>query len=127
MPRRIDHHGRSSQKIVIYDGLRDLAARSPGTLRACTSRRRSKTRSRISLVVAARSAGAGCRCGRRAHKHYFAAQRYCGLDLAVGDKAWDYSKLDVLGDLETLPFPDDTFEACYQHRDTGTRAAIPIV
>ena len=49
--------------------------------------------------------------GETAHKHYFAAQRYCGLDLAVGDKAWDYSKLDVLGNLETLPFPDDTFEA----------------
>jgi SAM-dependent methyltransferase len=49
--------------------------------------------------------------GETAHKHYFAAQRYCGLDLAVGDKAWDYSQLDVLGDLETLPFPDATFEA----------------
>jgi len=49
--------------------------------------------------------------GETAHKHYFAAQRYCGLDLAVGDKAWDYSKLDVLGDLETLPFPNATFDA----------------
>jgi SAM-dependent methyltransferase len=49
--------------------------------------------------------------GETAHKHYFAAQRYCGLDLAVGDKAWDYSELDVLGDLETLPFPDATFDA----------------
>src|ERR1041385_7588673 len=49
--------------------------------------------------------------GETAHKHYFAAQRYCGLDLAVGDKAWDYSNLDVLGDLETLPFPDATFVA----------------
>ena len=39
------------------------------------------------------------------------AQRYCGLDLGVGDHAWDYSQLDVLGDLETLPFPDATFEA----------------
>ena len=49
--------------------------------------------------------------GETAHKHYFAAQRYCGLDLAVGDKAWDYSKLDVLGDLETLPFSNRTFDA----------------
>jgi len=49
--------------------------------------------------------------GETAHKHYFSGQRYYGLDLAVGDKAWDYSKLDVLGDLETLPFPDATFEA----------------
>ncbi len=49
--------------------------------------------------------------GEGTHKHYFAAQRYCGLDLAIGDKAWDYSALDVLGDLETLPFPDRTFDA----------------
>ena len=49
--------------------------------------------------------------GEGAHKHYFTAQRYCGLDLAVGDQAWDYSKLDVLGDLETLPFRDRTFAA----------------
>ena len=49
--------------------------------------------------------------GEGAHRHYFAAQRYCGLDLAVGDKTWDYSKLDVLGNLESLPFPNATFEA----------------
>ena len=49
--------------------------------------------------------------GETAHKHYFAAQRYCGLDLGIGDHAWDYSQLDVLGNLETLPFPDATFDA----------------
>jgi SAM-dependent methyltransferase len=49
--------------------------------------------------------------GETAHKHYFAAQRYYGLDLGIGDQAWNYSGLDVLGDLETLPFPDATFEA----------------
>lgn len=49
--------------------------------------------------------------GETAHKHYFAAQRYCGLDLGIGDHAWDYSRLDVLGNLETLPFPDATFDA----------------
>jgi len=49
--------------------------------------------------------------GESAHKHYFAAQRYCGLDLGIGDQAWDYSRLDVLGNLQALPFPDATFEA----------------
>ena len=49
--------------------------------------------------------------GETAHKRYFTEQRYCGLDLAVGDRTWDYSRLDVLGDLETLPFPNSTFEA----------------
>ena len=49
--------------------------------------------------------------GETAHKHYFTAQRYCGLDLGIGDHAWDYSQLDVLGNLETLPFPDAAFDA----------------
>lgn len=49
--------------------------------------------------------------GETAHKNYFVRQRYCGLDLGIGDHAWDYSRLDVLGDLETLPFPDATFDA----------------
>jgi len=49
--------------------------------------------------------------GEGDHKHYFAAQRYCGLDLAIGDRAWNYSGLDVLGNLETLPFPGATFNA----------------
>ena len=49
--------------------------------------------------------------GEGDYKHHFAAQRYCGLDLGIGDQKWDYSRLDVLGDLETLPFPDATFEA----------------
>jgi len=49
--------------------------------------------------------------GEGAHKHYFAAQRYLGLDLGVGDRSWNYSGLDVLGDLEALPFSDATFEA----------------
>jgi SAM-dependent methyltransferase len=49
--------------------------------------------------------------GEGAHKHYFAAQLYVGLDLGVGDKTWDYSRLDLVGDLEALPFPDATFEA----------------
>lgn len=62
-----------------------------------------------SLARGARVLDAGA--GEGAHKHYFTAQRYYGVDLAVGDRTWDYSRLDVLGDLETLPFPDRTFEA----------------
>ena len=49
--------------------------------------------------------------GEGSHRSFFAAQRYIGLDLAVGDSAWDYSKLDVLGDLTALPFRDCLFDA----------------
>jgi SAM-dependent methyltransferase len=49
--------------------------------------------------------------GEGNYRAYFAAQRYIGLDLAVGDSAWDYSKLDVVGDLAALPFRDAVFNA----------------
>jgi SAM-dependent methyltransferase len=50
--------------------------------------------------------------GEGNYKHYFAAQRYIGLDLGVGDSQWNYSQLDVVGDLSALPFRDATFDAC---------------
>jgi SAM-dependent methyltransferase len=49
--------------------------------------------------------------GETQYKHYFGAQRYVALDLAVGDKQWDYSQLDVLAELSALPFRNGTFEA----------------
>lgn len=51
-------------------------------------------------------AGAGeCR-----YRPQFFHTRYIGLDSAQGDPSWDYSKLDVIGRLEELPFPDDFFD-----------------
>jgi SAM-dependent methyltransferase len=49
--------------------------------------------------------------GEGSYRDHFRGQRYCGLDLGVGDGAWDYSRLDVLGDLSLLPFRDGAFEA----------------
>ncbi|MEO5924090.1 MAG: class I SAM-dependent methyltransferase [Bryobacteraceae bacterium] len=49
--------------------------------------------------------------GEGSYRSYFSAQRYCGLDLGVGDGAWDYSNLDVLGDLSVLPFRNGAFDA----------------
>ena len=62
-----------------------------------------------SLSPAARVLDAGA--GEGAYKHHFKSHRYIGLDLAIGDKKWDYTGLDVLGDLTALPFPDMTFDA----------------
>jgi SAM-dependent methyltransferase len=50
--------------------------------------------------------------GECSYKDHFSAQRYCGLDLGVGDQQWNYSQLDVLGDLCALPFRDASFDAC---------------
>jgi SAM-dependent methyltransferase len=57
-----------------------------------------------SLVL---DAGAGeCR-----YAPLFKAHRYVAIDSSVGDTAWDYSKLDVIGDLEQVPLPADAFDA----------------
>ncbi len=63
-----------------------------------------------SIHAGARVLDAGA--GEGNYKAHFAKHRYCGLDLAVGDVAWDYSRLDVIGDLARLPFFDGTFDAC---------------
>src|ERR1035438_8084433 len=49
--------------------------------------------------------------GEGQSRHHFARQRYCGIDLAVGDAAWDYSQVDALADLTALPFRAATFDA----------------
>jgi SAM-dependent methyltransferase len=57
-----------------------------------------------SLVL---DAGAGeCR-----YAPLFKAHRYIAIDNSVGDAAWDYSKLDVIGDLEQIPVSTDAFDA----------------
>jgi SAM-dependent methyltransferase len=96
---------------VIYDALRSLLpspiARYVMHFEAAIEDAVANFAGSLPPGVSVLDAGAG----ETAHKHYFAAQRYLALDLAVGDKAWDYSKLDVLGNLETLPFPEATFDA----------------
>ena len=49
--------------------------------------------------------------GEGRHRAAFTGRRYVGVDLAVGDAAWDYSELDVTGDLSQLPFKDESFDA----------------
>ena len=49
--------------------------------------------------------------GEGQYAHHFAGQRYCGVDLAVGDAHWDYSRVDALADLTALPFRGGVFEA----------------
>jgi SAM-dependent methyltransferase len=51
-------------------------------------------------------AGAGeCR-----YAPLFKAHRYVAIDNSVGDATWDYSKLDVIGDLEQIPMRTDAFD-----------------
>lgn len=48
--------------------------------------------------------------GEARHKKYFARGRYLALDSGRGNPAWDYSQLDVRGDLEQLPFRSGAFD-----------------
>ena len=62
-----------------------------------------------SLADGARVLDAGA--GEGSYKHLFARQRYTGVDLGIGDTAWDYSRLDAIADLTLIPFRDGSFDA----------------
>jgi len=49
--------------------------------------------------------------GEGQYARHFARQRYYGVDLAVGDTAWDYSRLEAIADLTSLPFRAGAFDA----------------
>ena len=99
-------------KIVIYARLRDSLPRflSRWVMHFEASIEDAVAAFARSLPDGARVLDAGA--GEGGYRHHFARQRYCGLDLAIGDAAWNYSRLDVIGDLAKLPFPDATFDAC---------------
>jgi SAM-dependent methyltransferase len=61
------------------------------------------------LPAGARVLDAGA--GEGQYRRFFPHQRYCGIDLAVGDAGWNYSGLEVRGDLAALPFGDASFAA----------------
>lgn len=48
--------------------------------------------------------------GEAQYARHFAHCRYSGVDLGVGDAAWDYSRLDVIADLTALPFHNESFD-----------------
>ena len=61
------------------------------------------------LPAGARVLDAGA--GQGQYRRQFARQKYCGVDLGVGDMTWDYSGLDAVADLTALPFRTGAFGA----------------
>ena len=49
--------------------------------------------------------------GEGQYARHFARCGYCGVDLAVGDSGWDYSRLHAVADLAALPFAAGSFGA----------------
>jgi len=97
---------------VIYDKVRDAV---PAPLRRWVQHFETSIDAAVaefaaSLPASARVLDAGA--GEGSYSHHFSKHRYCALDLGIGDAAWNYSKLDVIGDLEKLPFRDAAFDAC---------------
>jgi SAM-dependent methyltransferase len=69
------------------------------------------------LARFALQAGAGERvldagAGEGRHARFFPSAWYCGVDLGVGDAAWNYRGLDAIANLDALPFRDASFAAC---------------
>ncbi len=62
-----------------------------------------------SLPAAAVVLDAGA--GECPHSTLFAHTRYIKLDRGIGDHTWDYSRIDVQGDVCELPFRDGVFDA----------------
>ena len=62
-----------------------------------------------SLSAEARGLDAGA--GEGKYCEDLAHTRYVGVDLSVGDAAWDYSNLDALANLVALPFCEASFDA----------------
>ncbi len=62
------------------------------------------------LPAGARVLDAGA--GEGVHAAYFKRQRYCSVDLGIGDAAWNYGGLDAVADLASLPFAAGSFDAC---------------
>ncbi len=48
--------------------------------------------------------------GESRHKRYFNRGVYLALDTSCGDAGWDYSGLDICGDLEKIPLRDNSVD-----------------
>lgn len=93
---------------------RTIERRLPGFLRTYllhfeSAIEQAVTRFSSELAPGARVLDAGA--GEMSHARFFSKQRYIGVDLAVGDAAWDYGKLDAIADLTALPFRNGSFDA----------------
>ena len=111
MRGRFHHHAGGAQENLTY---RTIERRLPGFLRTYllhfeSAIEQAVTRFSSELAPGARVLDAGA--GEMSHARFFSKQRYIGVDLAVGDAAWDYGKLDAIADLTALPFRNGSFDA----------------
>ena len=112
VPRRVDDHDRGRPKGMTYSSLRGLI---PASLRAWvmhfeTSIERATEQFAASLGDGVRVLDAGA--GEAQYAHFFARQRYVGVDSGIGDASWNYRRLDCIADLQALPLREGSCDAC---------------
>jgi len=92
---------------LLHPRLKSLAEKAlPHFLSARLDPVREIIESEVKAAAAAMASGqvvldAGA--GEARYRRFFAQGRYVALDAGTGDRAWDYSRLDIQGDLERLP------------------------
>ncbi len=111
MPGRIHDHGGSAEEELIYRGLQQHLPRFLRRYILHFEAAIGDSVDRFAEVLGNGERVLDAGAGECAYKDRFARQRYVGLDLGIGDNAWNYSQLDVLGDLTLIPFSDDLFHA----------------
>lgn len=111
MLRRVDHHGGGPEKELIYRGIQSIlpAFVRKYVLHFDAAIEHAAAAFAASLPPGARVLDAGA--GECNYKPMFHRQRYTGIDLGIGDTAWDYAKIDAVADLTAVPFPAATFDA----------------
>lgn len=91
-----------------------MARRMPGWLRRYVLAFETRIEEEVGRLAAGLPGGAlvlDAGAGEARFASLFTGQRYLGVDLAVGDPSWDYSRLNVIGDLERLPLASGAADA----------------
>ena len=48
--------------------------------------------------------------GQSQYKYIFKRHKYFSIDTAIGEEKWDYSNLDIIGDICNIPIKDNVYD-----------------
>lgn len=111
MPGRIDHHGRGAEEPLTY---RTVQQHLPRGLRRYILHFEAAIDDAVDAFAHDLGDGAAvldAGAGECTFRDRFNRQRYLGVDLGIGDAGWNYSSLDAIADLTSVPFRTGVFDA----------------
>jgi SAM-dependent methyltransferase len=112
MWRRYNRDGRGTEEVVMYRAVQNML---PCGIRRHVLYFESVIEDAVAAFAQTVPEGGlilDAGAGEARHSRFFAAKRYVGVDMAVGDSTWDYRRLHAIADLASLPFSSGTFDAC---------------